>query len=589
MQFHDKVSKLRFLDPACGCGNFLIIAYRELRLLEIEIIKILLFKHEKLRLEVAATSGYNIGLLIKCDVDKFYGIEYEEFPAQIAQVAMWLIDHQMNQLITETFGEYYVRLPLIKSATIVNGNALELEWKTLLNSADHYNFILGNPPFLGKQYQSDLQKNDMLKIFKGVKASAALDYVSAWYIKAAQYIKEVNSQVKDSSLKTQAALVSTNSITQGEQVSILWGELFNTYKIKINFCHRTFKWGNEAKGNAAVHVVIIGFSNFEKVQKLIFEYDDIRSEPHEIRVRNINPYLVEGKDEYVVRRKKPICDAPEMVYGNKPTDDGNFLFTTEEKNAFIEIEPGSKKWFRKFIGSAEYINNLERWCLWLKDISPSELKHLPNVYARVENVRKYRLKSPKVATVKKADMPALFDEIRHTNKNYLVIPEVSSERRKYLPIGYMDSNTISSNKNYMLPNATLYQFGILSSIMHNTWTHAVSGRLKSDIQYSNGFVYNNFPWPENLSERQKKSIEVNAENILEIRNTFSDSSLAELYDPNTMPATLTKAHLALDNSVDVCYRPQPFPNNAKRMEFLFELYDKYTAGMFAKDRKGKPK
>lgn len=584
-KLHDKISKLRFLDPACGCGNFLIIAYRELRLLELELVTVTLKGQQ-----VTSVNDYFL-----VDVDQFFGIEYEEFPSQIAQVAMWLMDHQMNNLASFQFGEYYKRIPLKKSATIVQGNALRIDWQNLIvphpleKNEPRYHYILGNPPFLGKQYQNEQQKADLALIFHGVKAAGAIDYVTAWYIQAAKYLQLQNQKVEKEFQKTKVAFVSTNSISQGEQVAILWGELFNHYKIKIHFCHRTFKWGNESKGNAAVHVVIIGFSDFDVPEKRLFEYEDIRGEPYEIKVKNINPYLVEGKDKYIIRRKQPICNVPELIKGNQPTDDGNYLFTTEEKNDFIKVEPKSEKWFRRFIGSHEFINNIERWCLWLKDISPSEIKSLPKVYERVQNVRAYRLKSTKAATVKKAETAALFDEIRHTDKDYLVIPEVSSERRKYLPIGYIERNVISSNKNYMLPNANLYQFGILNSIMHNVWTHSVSGRLKSDIQYSNGIVYNNFPWPENPTDKQKEFVEKAAQAVLDGRAQFPDSSLGDLYDPNTMPSQLVKAHQALDRAVDLSYRPQPFPNETKRIEFLFELYDKYTAGLFVRQKKVKQK
>lgn len=584
-KLHDKISKLRFLDPACGCGNFLIIAYRELRLLELEIVKLLLKGQQ-----VTSINDYFL-----VDVDQFYGIEYEEFPSQIAQVAMWLIDHQMNELSSVEFGDYYKRIPLKKSATIICGNALQIDWQSLIKPypwekhKTRFHYILGNPPFIGKQVQNAAQKIDMGLIFKDVNGAGILDYVTAWYIKAAQYMQHYNIEDDKDFPKTKTAFVSTNSISQGEQVCILWNELFNKYKCKIHYSHTTFKWSNEAKGNAGVHVVIIGFSNYDTNEKKIFEYDDIKGEPHEIKVKNINPYLVEGKDEFVIRRKKPICNVPELIKGNQPTDDGNFLFTSEEKERFLLIEPKAEKWFRKFIGSNEFINNIERWCLWLKDISPNELKHLPKVYERVQNVREYRLKSPKIATVRKAETPTLFDEIRHTDKDYLVIPEVSSERRIYLPIGYIEANTISSNKNYMLPNADYYQFGILSSLMHNTWTQQVSGRLESRIQYSNGIVYNNFPWPESPTKKQKETVEKAAERVLELRAKFPESSLADLYDPNTMPPELVKAHQQLDKAVDLCYRSQPFPNETKRIEFLFELYDKYTAGLFAKEKKPKKK
>ncbi len=592
-RLHHTISKLRFLDPACGCGNFLVIAYRELRRLELEISKILLRGQQ-----ITSINDYFL-----VDVDQFYGIEYEEFPSQIANVAMLLMDHQMNEEASIASGEYIKKIPIKKSSTIVRGNALRIDWQSLIvpypweRNIPRFHYILGNPPFVGKSLQDVHQKKDMDLVFTGVNGAGVLDYVTAWYIRAAQYMEKVN-EVEESDLpKTKTAFVSTNSIAQGEQVGILWSELFNRYQCKIHFAHRTFKWGNEAKGNAAVHVVIIGFSNYDIDKKSIFEYDNIKSEPHEISGKNINPYLIFGKDDLVKRRKTPICNVPGLVKGNQPTDDGNFLFTTEEKEAFLKIEPQSQKWFRKFIGSDEFINNSERWCLWLNDITPSDIRNFPLIYERIENVRNFRLKSKKLATIKKANTPALFDEIRHTGFDYLVIPEVSSERRKYLPIGYVDGDCISSNKNYMLPNATMYEFGMLSSEMHNAWTRYIAGRLKSDINYSNGIVYNNFPWCENPSEKQKEVVEKAAQAVLDARVQFQNpapgekgASLADLYDPNTMPPVLVKAHQVLDRAVDLCYRPQPFPNETKRIEFLFELYDRYTAGMFAVEKKsGKKK
>jgi type II restriction/modification system DNA methylase subunit YeeA len=357
-KLHEKISKLRFLDPACGCGNFLIIAYRELRLLELEIVKA----------EFKGQLITNINEYFLVDVNQFYGIEYEEFPSQIAQVAMWLIDHQMNEQASRQFGEYFRRIPLRKSATIRHGNALRIEWQSLIDpmpwekEAPRFHYILGNPPFVGKQMQDKDQKADMDLIFAGVPAFGALDYVCAWYLRAAKYLQEYNPTNSFDTPLTRVAFVSTNSITKGEQVAILWGELFNRYRIKIHFAHRTFKWGNEARGNAAVHVVIVGFSNFDVSEKWIYEYEEVQGEPHASKVKNVNPYLVEGKDEFVVRRKTPICGVPELIYGNKPTDEGNFLFTPEEKDAFLQSEPGAVKWFRRFMGSFEFINNVERWC-----------------------------------------------------------------------------------------------------------------------------------------------------------------------------------------------------------------------------------
>jgi type I restriction-modification system DNA methylase subunit len=555
-EFHKKISKLKFLDPACGCGNFLVITYRELRLLELEI----------LRATYKSGQGVlDIREIIWLDVDMMYGIEYEEFPARIAEVAMWLIDHQMNMLISNEFGQYFARLPLKKAATIVHGNALRIDWEDVV-SKDELSYILGNPPFIGKQVQNAEQKKDMQFVFESL-SGGALDYVTAWYLKSAQYIQGT---------KIRAAFVSTNSIAQGEQVSILWNILYNIYNIKIHFAHQSFRWTNEARGNAGVHVVIIGFGAFDISDKTVFEYENIQSLPHGVKVKNINPYLVEGKDKYVERRKQPLSDVPLLVKGNQPTDNGFFLFSAEEKESFVIDEPKSQKWFRKFIGSNEFINNIERWCLWLVGISPKELRELPKVYERVQKVKSYRQSSPKRSTIKKAETPTLFDEIRHTGSNYLVIPEVSSENRKYIPVGYIDSETISSNKNYMLPNANLFHFGILNSFMHNVWTKSVSGRLESRIQYSNGIVYNNFPWPQNPTKKQTAAIEAAAQNVLDVRARFPDSSLADLYHPLTMPPALVKAHNQLDKAVDDAYRKAAFKTEAERMVFLFELYEQYV-------------
>jgi hypothetical protein len=597
-KLHERIGKLRFLDPACGCGNFLIIAYRELRLLEMEIVKILLNNQ----------TVTDIGHYFLLDVDRFYGIEYEEFPAQIAQVAMWLIDHQMNIKASETFGEYYVRLPLRKSAVIKRGNALQTDWQSLIEplpwgkEEPKFNYIFGNPPFVGKSLQNEQQKKDMDLIFTGVNAAGVLDYVTAWYIKAAQYMQQHNAvtlslskgssgsstnaqQGFDRLSLTICAFVSTNSISQGEQVGILWNELFNKYKIKIHFAHRTFKWGNESRNNAAVHVVIIGFSNFDVNEKRIFEYENIKGEPLEIKVRNVNPYLVEGKDFVVKSRKRPLCKVQEMMNGSMANDDGNLILSTEEKDELLNKNPESKKFIRKFVGAFEYINNKDRWCLWFKDIDPKQLRQFPKIIERIEKVKTFRSKSTRDTTRKLADFPFLFGEIRQPNSDYLIAPVVSSERRKYIPIAVFNKEVIASNLVNIIPISTGYTFGILISEMMMTWIRTIGGRLKSDWRFTKDNVYNNFPWAENPSEKQIKGVEEAAQKVLDIRTKFPESSLADLYDPNTMPPDLVKAHQALDKAVDLCYRPQPFINETKRIEFLFELYDKYTGGMFVKEGK----
>lgn len=618
--FHNKIASLRFLDPACGCGNFLVITYRELRLLEMEVVKKLL----------SGQQVTNIRSYLLVDVDRFYGIEYEEFPAQIAQVAMWLMDHQMNMQAVVLFGQYFNRLPLTKSANIVQGNALQIDWDSLLNpektitiyaeklqyieskptvnettlqykqanvythKAEHvekfttdplaetikYDYVLGNPPFIGKQMQNSAQKQDMELVFNGVKGAGVLDYVCSWYIRAAQYLQKYNSGKSD----IKCAFVSTNSISQGEQVGILWNELFNRYKIKIHFAHRTFKWGNEAKGNAAVHVVIIGFSNFDITEKFIYEYEDIKGEPHEITVRNINPYLVEGKDLNICKRRQPICNVPEISFGSMPNDGGYLVLSDEEKHVLLNIEPGSQQYIKELLSAYEYLNGIKRWCLWLQNANPTDIRKMPEISKRVENVRKIREASTRDATKKLAAFPSLFGEIRQPNSNYILIPRHSSENRKYIPFGFFDKDSIASDSCLFVTSANFYHFGVLSSIMHMTWNKYTCGRIKSDFRYSNEMVYNNFPWPENITVKQKENIEKAAKEVLSMRTLFPDNSLADLYDPNFMPPALVKAHNELDKAVDLAYRPQPFINETKRIEFLFELYDKYTAGLFGKEQ-----
>jgi hypothetical protein len=578
-KLHLRISQLRFLDPACGCGNFLIIAYRELRLLEMDIVKDLL----------QGQTVTDIGSFFLLDVDQFYGIEYEEFPAQIAQVAMWLMDHQMNLQASQTFGEYYVRLPLRKSATIVHGNALRIDWQSIIKTmpwdADHarFDYIMGNPPFLGHHYQNKEQKEDMGVVFSTVKGSGVLDYVSAWYQRAAEYLNTTNN-------KTVVSFVSTNSITQGEQTALLWEQLINRFKIKIHFAHRTFKWTNEARGKAAVHVVIIGFSNYDIDKKQLYSYDVQNDEPICETVKNINPYLVGAKDLLIRNRNEPFAGMPKMIWGNKPTDGGNFLFDNEEeKNQFIKLEPNSEKWIRPFISGSDFINGNTRYCLWLLDIKPQELKELPMLYGRVKKVKEFREASIAEATRKKALLPTLFAQISQPNTNYIAVPEVSSERRKYIPIGFVKSEVIASNTIQMVPSDNHYLFGIITSEMHMCWMKYTCGRLKSDYRYSNTIVYNNFPWPLSPTDRQKQAVEAAAQQVLDARAQFPDATLADLYDPNTMPPVLVKAHQALDKAVDQCYRPQPFTSETKRIEYLFELYDQYTAGLFVKEKKKKKK
>jgi hypothetical protein len=613
--FHRKISKLKFLDPACGCGNFLVITYRELRLLELEILKAL-NKTGQLYLDVRD--------IILLDVDMMYGIEYEEFPARIAEVAMWLIDHQMNMMISSEFGLYFVRLPLKKAANIVQGNALRINWNNLDNIRKYdikanvtnifevkedqahfetlniysnqvninpthqiqagyvgeskYDYILGNPPYLGKKEQKAEQKADMEKVFANIKGAGVLDYVSAWYLKAAQLIQNANTKV---------AFVSTNSIAQGEQVGILWPLLYNFYKIKINFAHQTFKWNNEARGNAEVHVVIVGLATYDTNKKVIFEYDDIKGVPHEIRVTNINPYLIEGKDIFIVNRKSPICKIPEINYGSFALDDGNYTLSENEKNEILQENRNSENLIKPFIGGRELLHAEKRYCLWLLGADPSVINSNSKIKKRVEAVRLWRSRSDRKNTKKLSETPTIFAEIRQPKTNYLAFPTVSSVNRKYIPISFLNPSVIASNQLYILPNASMYHFGILTSIMHMAWVKYVCGRLKSDYRYSASIVYNNYPWPESPTEKQIKAVETTALKVLDVRAKFPDSSLAILYDLDTNPPELVKAHIDLDKAVDLAYRPQTFTTEANRMAFLFELYEKYTVDLFTKQKSKK--
>ncbi|REJ80074.1 MAG: class I SAM-dependent DNA methyltransferase [Bacteroidetes bacterium] len=559
-EFHKKLSTLKFLDPACGCGNFLVITYRELRLLEFEVLK---------TLNKSGQTFLDVSQILWINVDQFSGIEYKEFPARIAEVAMWLIDHQMNMLVSSEFGQYFVRLPLKKSANIVHADALETDWENVI-SKNELSYIIGNPPFIGHQWRNEAQMKGMEKVFGDAKRAGRLDYVAAWYLKAAQYIQDT---------KIKVAFVSTNSITQGEQAIILWPLLFNKYNIKIHFAHRTFSWSNEAKGNAGVHVVIVGFANFDISEKRLFEYEDIKGEAHEISAKNINAYLVDAKDILIESRGKPIHQFPEMFKGSQPTDGGHLIINSKED--FLKSEPNASKYIKRYMGADDFISSKTRWCLWLKNADPKELKNLPRVLERLEKVKETRLQSPTPSVIKFAEFPSLFTQDRQPNSNYLVLPEVSSENRKYIPVGFETKDVICANTVQIIPNANLYLFGVLQSLIHMTWAKTISGKLESRIRYTPA-VYNNYPFPQNPSDKQVKAIEIAAQKVLDARLQFPTSSLADLYDPLTMPPALIKAHNELDKAVDLAYRPQPFSSEANRMEFLFGLYEKYTADLFTK-------
>lgn len=545
-----KIADIRVLDPACGCGNFLIIAYRELRHLEMDIMD----AFGKSQTFLDAT---------QLRVDHFYGIEYERFPTLIANVSILLMEHLLNMESRTRFGLEKDIIPLREKANIIQADSLETDWADLVDPKK-LTYILGNPPFVGAKLQNDRQREQMARIF--AKNGGILDYVSAWYKKASDFMG-INPSIR-------TAFVSTNSITQGEQVEPLWRPILES-GCRINFAYRTFKWMNEAKGVAAVHVIIVGFSHQDDPCRIFTHSDGLTGDVIETKARHINAYLVDGQNVFLPNRNNPICKVPRIGIGNKPIDDGNYLFTKEEMDDFIKKEPQSKSYFHPWIGSREFINREERFVLWLGDCSPSELRSIPECMKRVDAVRRFRLNSKSAQTRKLAETPTRFHVENMPETDYLVIPEVSSETRKYIPIGFMEPGTMASNLVKIMPNASHYHFGIVTSGMHMVWTRYVCGRMKSDYRYSVGIVYNNFPWPS-PTDAQRKKIEEAAKHVLEVRDRYPDQSYADLYDPLTMPKDLLRAHHKLDREVDKAYREEPFKDDGDRMSFLFGLYKEIT-------------
>lgn len=562
--FHNKLASLKILDPACGCGNFLIITYRELRLLELELLK------EKLKGQFFNDRGVQLeGLLfeteVKIDVDQFYGIEIDEFASQIAQVALWLMDHQMNMKVSEEFGEYFVRLPLRKQPHIIHGNALKIDWEDIINK-NELDFILGNPPFVGTAYMSKEQKNDLKPIIKPLKTKA-LDFVSGWFIKAANYV---------GGTKIKVGLVATNSIVQGLQALAVWKYIINNRGLEILFAHQTFQWTSEAKGKANVFCVIVGFGHSTlKTKRKLYSYQNVKGKPLLTVCKNINQYLLDAPTDFIEQRSKPIHNEEPMLIGTSPLDYGNYVFNLKEKEEFVLKEPLSEKYFKPYIGGKELINGHKRYILYLKDISPAELKKMPLVMERVNKVKEKRLLSNRKATYDLGYYPTKLAEDRYIESELLVIPKVSSGNRKYIPIGYFDRSTVCSDKTFQVPNASHYLFGVLSSNMHMAWMNVVGGRLKGDYSYSNTLVYNNFVFPE-PSQRQKEEIERRAKKILDVRNKYTDSALADLYDPVAMPPDLMKAHNELDKAVEKAYTNKKFGSDDERVTYLFKLYGEYS-------------
>ena len=526
--FQDKLAALTFLDPACGSGNFLTETYLSLRRLENEVIRELMGGQS-----VIGGEDWNP---IRVSITQFYGIEINDFAATVAKTALWIAESQMMKETEEIVLMQLEFLPLKTNANIAEGNALRLNWESVAPK-EKLSYIMGNPPFVGARLMDKHQKADVTRIFAGWNNAGNLDYVSCWYKKCADMM---------TGTAIRAALVSTNSVSQGESVANLWEPLFNA-GVHIDFAHRTFRWDSEAKIKAHVHCVIIGFSKAPNPKpKLLFDSERY----HE--VGNINGYLLDAENIFINSRSKPICDVPEIGIGNKPIDGGFYLFDKDEMEEFIKKEPASKKYFRPWYGSREFINRCPRYCLWLGDCSPAELRNMPYCLERVTKVREYRLASPSEGTVKLADKPTRFHVENMPKSNYIIIPSTSSEHRRYVPMGFLTPDTISSNAVHIIPDANLYHFGVLTSNVHMAWMRAVCGRLKSDYRYSKDIVYNNFPWPSPSAE-QRAEIERTAQGILDARAMFPDSSFADLYDDVTMPIELRKAHRANDRAVMKAY------------------------------------
>ena len=571
-QFQAKLGGLTFFDPACGCGNFLIIAYRELRLLEIEVIG-------EIRDATAATGQAVLDATWQSvvDVDQFYGIELGEFPARIAETALWMMDHIMNNRLSLEFGQTFVRIPLEKSPHIVHGDSLETDWSGLLPSGD-CSFVLGNPPFVGAKHQTAEQRAQVRGIAALGKSGGTLDYVAAWFIKAGDYLKGNRARI---------GFVATNSITQGEQVAQLWPVLFGRCKLEIAFAHRTFAWGSDARGKAHVHVVILGLDRrkAERAEKRLFSYPDINGDPEESSHVALSPYLFDAgglSDPHLVVREEsgPINGMGRLITGTQPLEDGNLTFSSEKKASFLEHEPRAEPYFRPFPGAREFIRGDVRWILHTAEIPPQRLRSLPMVAKRLKAVREFRAKSKRQTTKRLADYPSAYGVTVVPEYPFLIVPQTSSERRDYVPIGYLEPPVIPSEKLRLLPNATFADFALLTSAMHMAWMRAVTGRMKSDYMYSVGVVYNTFPMPPKGANLSR--LEPLAQAVLDARVTHHGATLADLYDPDLMPPNLRRAHRALDRAVDRLYRRTGFASERERVEHLFALYEKMRAPLVSR-------
>ncbi|MBQ9879765.1 MAG: class I SAM-dependent DNA methyltransferase, partial [Clostridia bacterium] len=554
-QFCEKLASLKFLDPACGSGNFLTETYLSLRKMENEAISLI---HQD---QIVMGEW---GDPIKVGIDQFYGIEINDFAVTVAKTALWIAESQMIKKTEEIVSQNIEFLPLTTNACIVEGNALRMDWNDVV-PASELNYIMGNPPFVGYSLQTKEQKDDILSVYvdengKPYKTAGKIDYVAGWYWKASELMYGHDIRT---------ALVSTNSITQGEQVASIWKPLYERFGIHIDFAYKTFRWDSEANQKAAVHCVIVGFSsNPSFIDKFIYNGELVQ------KASNINPYLFDAPDVFIDSRSNPICNVPEMVYGNKPTDGGYLFLTPEEKNEALEKDSSIAPYIRQIFGATEYINNKLRYCLWLVEVSPAEIRKSQFIKDRVEKVREYRLSSPKEATRHSAETPMLFQEVRQPKSEYIIIPRHSSENRRYIPFGFVSPDIIVNDAVQIIPNAGLYHFGVMMSNVHMAWTRAVCGRIKSDYRYSKDVVYNNFPWPTPPTNEHKARIEQAAQAILDARAKFPDCSLADLYDELTMPPELRKAHQDNDRAVMAAYG---FSTKMTESECVAELMKMYQA------------
>ena len=570
-KFRDRLGSIRCVDPACGCGNFLIIAYRELRSLEIEVLQ-----------EIARRTGeVQLALDIRSviDVDQFYGIEIGEFPARIAATALWMMDHIMNNRLSLEFGQTYARIPIERAPRIHNANALEIDWADVL-PPEECSYVFGNPPFGGAKFQSPKQRAQVRRIAALGGSGGSLDYVAAWFIRAGEYARQ--AQTATGNLPPPIGFVATNSVTQGEQVAQLWPVLFERHNLEIAYAHRTFAWGSDAREKAHVHVVIIGLelSEHARSDKRLFSYHDIQGEPLESGHAVITPYLLDGgglTDPHIVVREesRPINGMRRLITRSKPIDNGHYIFDAKERATILHAEPNAAPFLRPFVGAREYLQGSERWILAIHDASPDTLSRLPRVRERIAAVREYRSRSKSKPTQQLAHTPALYHVNVLPTCPYLVVPEVSSERREYVPIGWLEPPAIPSNKLRLLPEATLAEFALLTSAMHMAWMRAVTGRMKSDYMYSVGVVYNTFPLPPDFDRKARTlpKLEQLTQAVLDARANHPDTTLAILYDQDLMPASLRKAHHALDQAVDRLYRRNGFQSERERIQHLFMLYE----------------